>query len=167
MTPRFSRQSRTRDTFVPAMPPAQPLDARLRVRQGPQPRPARSSPVRGGSACEARPWRRCPEQPCLNRTRRPTAAVRRRATGRRGCVGLKESGDETLAHDTCSPAHLSIPRCPPSPAQDHPLLGGFRLRCRAATCLAVSSQATGFQHLQCRRTLTSSKLADSICGCAA
>jgi hypothetical protein len=31
MTPRFSRQSGIRDTFVPAMPPAQPLDARLRV----------------------------------------------------------------------------------------------------------------------------------------
>ena len=89
---------------------------------------------------EARPWPRYPEQPCLNRTRRPTAAVRRRAYW---AARLRWPGRSRVGPGPSSPRRIQVA----VPRRD--LFGGLL-------------QTTGFQHLQCRRTLTSSKLADSI-----
>ena len=96
MTPHFSRQSRPRDTFVPDC-------LRNRWIRGcasgkvPQLRPG-SPRSRWLTAEVSRP--RCSGAAVLEPDRRRRRLFDEGRTGRRGCVGLKESGDETLAMTT-------------------------------------------------------------------
>jgi hypothetical protein len=147
-------------TFVPAMPPAQPLAAR-------QARTAAETGsvvarlrylTAGGAILAALPGATVLEPDEATDGGRSTKGF----LGGAIASALKESGDETLAHDNCSPAPPVDPR--PSafagPGPSFPRV--IQVACSAAICVAVSSKSDGFSHLQCRRTLTSSKLADSI-----
>jgi len=129
-------------TFVPAMPPAQPLAAR-------QARTAAETGsvvtrlrylTAGGAILAALPGATVLEPDEATDGGRSTKGF----LGGAIASALKESGDETLAHDNCSPAPPVDPR--PSafagPGPSFPRV--IQVACSAAICVAVSSKSDGF-----------------------